>query len=69
MVGFSFPFIWDWYVGVKQLELPAFSKGANIKDISGPQFTVSLRIIKKLAQLFLRAHPLISPDPTQIRMD
>lgn len=48
MVGFFlFPFIWDWYVRVKQLELPAFSKGQILKTLVVPRSSpVSLRIIK-----------------------
>ena len=65
---FLFPFIWDWYVRVKQLELPAFSKGQILKTLVAPQkFTCLSQNHQKLAQLFLRAHPLISPDPIQIQ--
>lgn len=69
MVGFFlFPFIWDWYVRVKLLELSAFSKGQILKTLVVPQkFTCLSQNHQKLAQLFLRAHPLISPDPTQIQ--
>lgn len=68
VVVFLFPFIWDWHVRVKQLELPAFSKGQILKTLVVPQkFTCLSQNHQKLAQLFLRAHPLISPDPIQIQ--
>lgn len=68
--GGFFPF--SFHLGLvckgKTTWVTSFLQGANIKDISGPQkFTCLSQNHQKLAQLFLRAHPLISPDPTQIQ--
>lgn len=66
--GVVLPFIWELATRLTQLELPAFSKGQLLKTSDVPQKLPSLpQNHQKLSQLFLKVHPVISPDPIQIQ--